>query len=185
MRKLLTVAATLLTAAAVATPASATPLHHHGAFGSFTTWHDGATAITYDQEKVPVGAKVAVIPFAFGNRTTITLWVYGLLPNRHYGAHVHIKPCGPTPADAGSHFQNVPDPVQPSVDPAYANPQNEVWLDFGTDDHGAAIAVATVNWRFAGRQANAVVIHNEHTHTEPGQAGTAGPRLACVNSTFP
>ena len=47
--------------------------------------------------------------------------------------------CTPTRAarpvtSAGPTFQNVVDPVQPSVDPAYANPENEIWLDFRTDD---------------------------------------------------
>ncbi|GAA3047573.1 superoxide dismutase [Actinokineospora globicatena] len=178
MRKLLSVAAALLLAALAATPASAT------GHGVFETWRAGAKAVTYDVEKVPVGARVAVVPLATGRKTSVLLYVHGLLPYRHYGAHVHVKPCGPAPADSGPHFQDKADPVVPSVDPAYANPRNEIWLDFATDDKGSAIAIANVLWRFGDRPAAAVVIHADHTHTGPGEAGTAGPRLACVNSRF-
>ncbi|GAA2979285.1 superoxide dismutase family protein [Actinokineospora diospyrosa] len=179
MRTLLSVAAALVMTAAAVVPASAT------GHGVFETWRAGAKAVTYDTQKVPVGARVAVMPIASGRKTSVVLWVHGLLPYRHYGAHVHVKPCGPAPADAGPHFQDTPDPVVPSVDPAYANPRNEIWLDFATDDKGSAIAVANVLWRFGPRPAAAVVIHDTHTHTGPGEAGTAGPRLACVNARFP
>ncbi|GAA4804535.1 hypothetical protein GCM10023353_03860 [Tomitella cavernea] len=61
-------------------------------------------------------------------------------PGRDFGAHAHTKPCGPEPSDSGPHYQNVQDPAatadSPSTDPAYANPQNEVWLDFTTDGSG-------------------------------------------------
>ena len=46
-------------------------------------------------------------------------------------------PAGRAPA-AGPHFQNVIDPVRPSSNPAYANPGNEIWLDFTTDEEGDA-----------------------------------------------
>ena len=73
--------------------------------------------------------------------TSVALTVAGLLPNRGYAAHLHTRPCGPTGADAGPHFQNRVDPAatpeQPSTDPAYANPQNEFWLDVRTDAAGA------------------------------------------------
>ena len=49
-------------------------------------------------------------------------------------------PCGPTGDAAGPHFQNQVDPAaapgKPSTDPAYANPQNEIWLDLRTDGDG-------------------------------------------------
>ncbi|HEU5110675.1 MAG TPA: superoxide dismutase, partial [Micromonosporaceae bacterium] len=65
-----------------------------------------------------------------------------------------------------------------------ANPRNEIWLDFSTDEFGNATARATVNWTFTTRPARAVVIHEHHTHTGAGHAGTAGARLACVNARF-
>ena len=61
-------------------------------------------------------------------------------PSRGYAAHAHVNPCGPTGDAAGPHFQNRPDPAaapgKPSTDPAYANPQNEIWLDLRTDGDG-------------------------------------------------
>ncbi|PPK63109.1 superoxide dismutase family protein [Actinokineospora auranticolor] len=179
MRTLLSVAAALLMTAAAVTPASA-----GGGHGVFEPYRPGAKAVTYDPAKVPVGSRASVMTIPSGRKTTVVLWVYGLLPYRHYGAHVHVKPCGPSPADAGPHFQDQADPVQPSVDPNYANPRNEIWLDFATDEKGEAFAVSNVLWRFGDRPANAVIIHDSHTHTGPGEAGTAGARLACFNSKF-
>lgn len=91
---------------------------------------------------------------------------------------------GPTGDDAGPHFQHTPDPVKPSVDPAYANPRNELWLDFTTDRVGTARTTSTVDWKFGPRRAHSVVIHEMHTHSDPGHAGTAGARLACLDVGF-
>jgi superoxide dismutase, Cu-Zn family len=142
------------------------------------------TAITYNSELLPAGAKVTVASRAKGGQTQVNLTVAGLQANRMYGAHVHTKQCGAKPADSGPHYQNNPDPVQPSVDPAFANASNEVWLDFTTDAKGEATASATMTWNFRTGQANAVVIHAAHTSTEQGKAGTAGDRLACVTAAF-
>ncbi len=152
--------------------------------GTFEGYSDTAKAVTYDA-KVPSGAKVMVlgVPTVRGG-TTVLLKLKGLLPDRAYGAHVHVNRCGASPAAAGPHYQNVVDPKQPSVDPAYANPRNEIWLDVHTDRHGFAYTSSTVDWQFTERHAQSVVLHNEHTHTMPGEAGTAGPRLACVNVPF-
>jgi Cu-Zn family superoxide dismutase len=171
--------ALLFTGTAHAEPARVA--HTSGRFEKFSAT---AEAVTYDA-KVPEGAKVTVLGVpTVGGRTTVLLKLKGLLPNRAYGAHVHVKKCGAAPADAGPHYQNVADPVQPSVDPAYANPRNEIWLDVHTDGHGFAYTSSTVDWQFTERHAQSVVLHNEHTHTKPGEAGTAGPRLACVNVLF-
>ena len=72
----------------------------------------------------------------------------------------------------------------PSTDPKYANPENEVWLDFQTDAKGDATVASTVPFKFRAGEANAVVIHANHTATEPGKAGTAGDRLACITASF-
>ena len=142
------------------------------------------TAITYRPELVPAGARVTVVGLPLVDSTTVVLSVRGLVPDRHYGAHVHTKPCGAAPADSGPHYQDQVDPVQPSTDPAYANPDNEIWLDFATDEHGGAITSSTVDWTFGERRGASVVIHETHTHTAPGHAGTAGARLACVTVAF-
>jgi superoxide dismutase, Cu-Zn family len=142
-------------------------------------------AITYVQELVPVGARATVAAEEGGDRTTVGLEVAGLQPNRRYGAHAHAKPCGAAGTDAGPHFQLQQDPVSPSVDPAYANPQNEIWLDFETDAEGAGEATTTVTWDFpADRRAQSVIIHAMPTSTEPGKAGTAGDRAACITVAF-
>jgi len=143
---------------------------------------ESGPTVTYRPDAVPVGARATVLSVPVARTTTVVLVVRGLTPHQHYGAHVHTRPCGPAPTDAGPHYQNVVDPIQPSTDPAYANPSNEVWLDLTTDARGAAIVNSTVDWTFRG--AGALVIHEHHTHTAPGEAGTAGARLACVTVPF-
>lgn len=136
-------------------------------------------AVTYDRAEVPAGAGIGVIRRATGDGTTVRLEVDGLLKNRTYGAHVHTEPCGARPAQAGPHYQNEKDPTQPSTDPRYANPRNEVWLDFTTDAQGRATAVSHHDWTFREGGARSVVLHDTRTRTEPGHAGEAGDRLAC------
>ncbi|TDQ54965.1 superoxide dismutase family protein [Actinorugispora endophytica] len=148
---------------------------------SFAAWSEGATAVTYDEEAVPAESTIQVSVAPAGSATGFTLSVTGLRPDRDYGAHLHTEPCGEDPADSGPHYQNEADPEQPSTDPAYANPRNEVWLDFRTDAEGAASAQTSVTWAPRAGEANSVVIHKEHTQTAAGHAGTAGDRLACVN----
>nr|WP_229820929.1 superoxide dismutase family protein [Streptomyces ruber] len=142
-------------------------------------------AITYERAAVPKGSRAVVAEWL--NRdgtTTVDLAVKDLEPNRTFGAHVHTRPCGPKPDDSGPHYQNRVDPVQPSVDPRFANRRNEVWLDLTTDAGGDGGARATVDWRFRTGQAGSVVIHEHATLTHPGHAGTAGSRLACITVPF-
>lgn len=155
------------------------------AHGTFQAYSPDAVAITYKPELVPADADVHVFSLT-GDRTgtTTVLAVVGLLPDHEYGAHVHANACGATGDAAGPHFQHQPDPVKPSVDPAYANPRNEIWLDLTTSDQGTAISSSHVDWGFTDRHPGSVVIHEMHTHTDPGHAGTAGARLACVNVAF-
>lgn len=143
-------------------------------------------AFTYDPALVPAGATVEVTGSATDAATTTTLRVTGLLPNRTYGAHAHTTACSPADgAAAGPHFQFSQDPVTPSVDPAYANPQNEVWLDVTTDANGAGEATSTVPWTFPDdRRPASVVLHEMETATHAGHAGTAGSRPACVSVDF-
>lgn len=150
--------------------------------GTYEPYREGANAVTYDPAQVPAGARVELRSEPAGERTKLTTSVQGLQPDREYGAHIHTKPCGPTGQAAGPHFQEKADPVKPSVDPAYANPENEVWLDFRTDAEGNATSETEGAWSFEQRDdAKSFVIHEKHTMTEPGQAGEAGGRLACLN----
>lgn len=140
--------------------------------------------LTYDPELVPAGAGITVVEVARDGGTRMRLSLTGLLPGRTYGAHVHTRPCGAAPDDAGPHYQDVPDPVQPSVDPAYANAGNEVWLDFTTDHRGKAHTTSRQDWRFRPGGAGSVVVHEHATMTHPGEAGMAGARLACLSVPF-
>ncbi|MEU9170690.1 superoxide dismutase family protein [Streptomyces sp. NPDC048420] len=145
----------------------------------------GAKAVTYNPDLVPAGARVQVKEeLRRGGGTRIELRLRGLVPNRVYGAHVHTKPCGALPADAGPHYQDRVDPTQPSVDPVYANPLNEVWLDLATNKDGSDRSVSIVGWQFREGGARSVVLHEMGTAMHPGHAGTAGARLACVNVPF-
>lgn len=158
---------------------------HAFSAGVFGPYHDAATAVTYDDELVPEGTVIGVmsVPRADG-KTSVLIGIHGLLPNRTYGAHVHVSPIGARPTDTGPHFQHRIDPVRPSVSAEYANPRNEIWLDFVTNAHGLAVASATVDWQFTDRHARSVMLHAEATRIHDGRAGTAGCRLAGMNHTF-
>ena len=117
-----------------------------------------------------------------GARAMVHAVATGLEPNREYGAHAHRNACGASPLDAGGHFQHE---IGGATDPAYANPRNEIWLDMTTDADGNGASQATVDWTFApANSAHSVVLHDHHTATDPGVAGTAGPRLACLTVEF-
>jgi len=141
-------------------------------------------AYTYDEALAPIGAEMTVNSTPAEGGTMVELTVSGFEPNREYGAHTHVNPCGETGDAAGAHFQNEQDPVKPSVDPAFANPANEIWLDLTTDAEGAGSATAEVRFAFAERAPGSVVVHEMGTKTGPGEAGTAGGRLACLTVAF-
>lgn len=153
--------------------------------GSFATFTPGATAVTHDPSLVPPGATATVAITPAGSGTRVRLQVARLKPHRAYGAHLHTRPCAGDPDASGPHYQHQRDPAakpgKPSVDPAYANPRNEVWLDFKTDAAGAATSTADHQWRFEPNSGpRSLVIHAETTHTGPGMAGMAGPRVGCL-----
>lgn len=145
------------------------------------------SAFTYNPALAPAGAKVKATVEGSEQSTVVDFEVTGLQPNRGYAVHAHVNACGPTGDAAGPHFQNKQDPAaspeSPSVDPAYANPQNEIWLDLRTDAQGAGQASANVPFGITGEQApKSIVIHEEsNTNTAAGQAGKAGGRAACLN----
>ncbi|MCO1656426.1 superoxide dismutase family protein [Pseudonocardia humida] len=146
-------------------------------------------AFTYDPAAAPVGAELSVEADGSDGSTEVRLEVEGLVPNRGYAAHAHAQPCGPTGDAAGPHFQHRVDPAagpgRPSTDPAYANPENEIWLDLRTDAEGDGEAGAVVPFAFTDRAPASVVIHaGEATATAPGEAGSAGGRVACLNVPF-
>ncbi|EHR63741.1 superoxide dismutase family protein [Saccharomonospora cyanea] len=181
---ILTTLAATTTVTAVATPASATESKITAVVTTFQADHRFSNAVTYDTDLVPAGALAGVGVETSEKGTVTELEVRGLVPNREYGAHVHVKRCGATGEAAGPHYQHVQDPKQPSTDPAYANPENEIWLDFTTDAQGAASTRSEVAWTFGDRRPASLVVHEHRTSTAEGKAGTAGARLACVNVSF-
>jgi Cu-Zn family superoxide dismutase len=108
----------------------------------------------------------------------LALQVSGLPPSRGFGSHLHKLTC--ETMIAGGHYQHSAAPPDAAADPAYANPSNEVWLDFTTDDAGAATAHANVGWIPSDGGANAIIVHDRLT----GDGGLAGPKLACLPIPF-
>ncbi len=121
-------------------------------------------------------ARVHAVEDASG-RTIVTLHVKGLPANREFGSHVHVLDCSTN--KAGGHYRNIL-----GTGAAGATPENEVWLDFETNDAGNATAKATVAWTFRPDGANAVIIHDRHTTHGGTTAGTAGAKLACLDVDF-
>jgi Cu-Zn family superoxide dismutase len=148
----------------------------------------GTTAFLYDPTAVKATATAELSMHSNEGTTQVALTVTGFDPHRSYGAHLHTKPCGPDPAAAGGHFEHHPDPsasASGSTNPSYANPQNEVWLDFTTDGAGRATVRAEQRWALTPQhRPYSLVIHAHQTETGAGVAGSAGPRLACLTITY-
>ncbi|NEB38441.1 superoxide dismutase family protein [Streptomyces sp. SID14515] len=125
-------------------------------------------ALTYDTRLVPAGARIEVTQFADPSGTRVGARLRGLVPGRAYGMHVHTSPCGADPAAAGPHYQHRP--------AAAADPVNEVWLDFRTDEDGDGRAEALHDWGFREGGARSVIIHDRQ--------GGAGERAACFTVPF-
>jgi Cu-Zn family superoxide dismutase len=143
-----------------------------------------ATAPTYDTDAVPAGASVQVTQRLDEDGMTIRARVRGVRPDRTFGVHVHTAPCGADPQDAGPHYQHRKDSHQPSTDPAFANPRNEVWLDFTTNASGNGSSQTQHPWQFRAGGARSIVLHEHATATADGRAGMAGKRLACFTMPF-
>ncbi|MEV6130324.1 superoxide dismutase family protein [Streptomyces violaceusniger] len=204
--KAVTAAVAMGASMAIATPAAAAPPHPfvfvHDKFQP-ASQAEKADAVTYDKKLVPTSATVFIAELRVGGKgmkhheggegedhrmmhkgTFVFLSVRGLAPHHHYGIHVHTKPCGTKPDSSGPHYQNKEDPRQPSTNPKYANPHNEVWLDVTTNGAGKGYAKSWEKWQFRSNGAHSVVIHEHATGTTQGKAGQAGARLACVNVPF-
>ncbi|MFH9665664.1 superoxide dismutase family protein [Streptomyces globisporus] len=125
-------------------------------------------ALTYDTRLVPAGARIEITQFTEPSGTRVGTRLHGLVPGRAYGMHVHTSPCGANPAAAGPHYQNRPS--------ATADPVNEVWLDFRTDEDGDGRAEALHDWNFREGGARSVIIHDRQ--------GGAGERAACFTVPF-
>lgn len=143
-----------------------------------------SSALTYRQALVPAAGRISVSQELASEGMRIGVAVAKLKPRHTFGVHVHTAPCGAEPEASGPHYQHKKDPVQPSVDPAYANSRNEVWLDLTTDSKGSGEASVRQRWSFRPGEARSVVLHERATHRGHGKAGSAGGRVACLSVPF-
>ena len=113
----------------------------------------GSTAVSYDPELAPLGARISVAAIGGDEGLTkVALDVNGLLADRGYVAQAHESPCGSTATDAG---------------PA----QNGVRLDLQTDGDGVAHAETDIAPGSTTGSPRSVVVHD----------GTAeGTGVACL-----
>jgi len=124
----------------------------------------GVPAVTYDPYSVPESGKVRVIVLREGEAS---LAISGLGPHRYFGAHMNTGECRPSGVDIGPRYQHTV-----NSDPVFANPENEVWLDFTTDGNGRATSTSVHAWPFdSDRPPRSIVIDD----------GNTAARLACVN----
>ena len=153
------------------TPAAEVTLSGAGEFTSANT-SSSTGAIAYNRKLVPKGAQASLTAESSGDTTRTSLVVEGLLPNRRYGAHLHVKPCGRKPDDSGPHYQHHPGQVDPT---------SEVWLDVTTDGEGAGRSSARHDWALdPAHLPGSLVLHSKATKTSGPQAGSAGDRIACL-----
>ena len=162
---------------AVSRPAA--PVHRSGRFAHWDA-RSRPGAVTYDDDLVPTNARILVV--AAGRRYTITLRVGGLARNQAYSAYVHRRSCGAAPSAAGEPYQNVADPVQPSVDPRYANRSNEVRLDLRTDQRGNAVATLQPRWTIRHGEANSIVL--DSLPAGAGGRDSAAAPVGCLTIPF-
>ncbi|MET8678253.1 superoxide dismutase family protein [Streptomyces sp. NPDC004647] len=170
-----------------ATPAVAGGKDWIHAWGRFAPWDKDFKpgAVTYDTDAVPAGASIDVEKSADSSGTTVRVRLKGIEADRAFDVRVHTGPCGALPDDSGQRYQDRVDPKQPSVDPAFANRRNEVWLNFTTDRKGAGEAVSHNAWRFRPGKAGSVVLHGRTTaRGGHGEAPAAEERLACFTVPF-
>jgi hypothetical protein len=112
-----------------------------------------------------------------GDKMRVEMTLSGLSPKYTFGSHIHKLACDDMAA--GGHYQHTPSPGAAN-DPGYANPTNEAWLDFTTDDAGAAAVKVDVGWVPRTGEAKSVIVHA--MGTAPG--GIAGAKLACLPLVF-
>ena len=144
-----------------------------------------ATPATYDSALVPVGASATVNASEAATRTTVTLAVTGCRRPPLWRARPHqavrrrregrgaALPVHARPGDAEA------------VRPRLRQQRERDLARLTTDAAGSGRATSTVPWAFpADRRAASVIIHAMPTSTEPGKAGGAGNRAACLTVGF-
>lgn len=110
--------------------------------------------------------------------TIVTFGVTGIPESyrgRTFGVHVHVNPCGASPADIGPHYAN---PKAAASDPLK---KREIWLDFTVTKAGTGHSKTVHPYLIAPGAANAVVIHEQPTDKDTGDAGD---RWVCTSVPF-
>ncbi|TNM50194.1 superoxide dismutase family protein [Nocardioides albidus] len=136
-----------------------------------TVDHGHGPAYVYDATYA--GVRTQVHSRAHDGVTDVRLIVDGMPAGRRFGAHVHLRPCGPLGSDAGGHYQH--------GDAGLPLAEREIWLDFTPDADGHGVARARVPWLIAAGTAGSVVVHA--APTDP-VTGAAGARLFCTTVPF-
>jgi superoxide dismutase, Cu-Zn family len=146
-------------------------------------------AVTYNPALAPVGGHMTASLTPSGDSTVADLTVSGLAPNRGFSVVAHVNTCGGVPGGEGPRFQKRIDPAatptQPSTNPEYSNPSNEIWLDVHTDSSGAATSHTTVPFVLTDRGPGSIVVHDQQqTTATSGQGlGQTSDRVACLTLT--
>lgn len=145
--------------------------------GAWTVYTDGLPmGVTENPAKNIQGSAKAWLK---GQSTEITLEVSGLPPKTQFGSHLHKLPCATE--KAGGHYQHNPAPTpELASTPEYANTKNEFWLDFTTDDAGAAKSTVSIAWPVRATEAQSIIIHEKFTDMN----GKAGAKYACISMPF-
>ena len=157
--------------------------------GVLATPAQGGPAMTYAPATAPEGAQVALEVVPGDGSTTATFRVTGMLPDRGYAVHAHVRRAGrpaTTPARTSRTASTRPRPRRPRrpTPPTPTRRTRSGWTCAPTAT-APGRRRATVPFAFPDRAPASVVVHEkEMTATAPGQAGTAGGRLACLTSTW-
>lgn len=166
----------VLTAAAVAAPASASAQASQGGTERLPVTGIGPLRDLQPDVTNPTdGAAAALVAVSGGDALTrFRLAVWNMdrsSAGDTFGTHVHVGPCVAGNGEAaGSHYNTGGPP----------SPDTEVWLDFTVTASGAATSSATTPFLIPPGGAQSVVIHADPT----SETGEAGERLACLPVRF-
>jgi Cu-Zn family superoxide dismutase len=149
----------------------------------FATPYAANPARAMEANPIANTATAAATAWKVGSKLKLALSVAGMPAKRTFGSHLHKFTCDNM--KAGGHYQNNPwpttNPMSSANDPVYANPENEAWLDFTTDDGGKATKEVTSNWLPRAGEAKSIIIHDMAT----AEGGKAGDKLACLPLDLP